>query len=252
MKRLFIIFACAALLTTGCGKTNVTSNDAASALFINAAPGASTHNVIVDDINQTTTALVYRGASLYLNILPGSRKINLRTTNPLYSTDFVTLPAEGFTNNSASTFVTYDALATPTSSLKSVRLSDDLTTPKPGFIKVRYLPLAMGIGTSDVTFLRTTNVSPALPDSVTISNQDYIGAQPLVATLTALQKFIEIPAGGYIVKQKLAGTQAVIATLSSGTITLPIAGVYRGIFTIYAAGNAAGQPLTLNGVRHYP
>lgn len=252
MKKLSILFASGVLLLMACGKTNVTSNDAASALFINAAPGSTTHNVLVDDVNQTGTALVYRAASLYLNIKEGARKINLRTNNPALTTDYVTLTGESFSNNTASTFVTYDILATPTSGLKSIRLYDDLTTPKAGFIKVRYLPLATGTALSDITFLRTTNILPALPDSVTVSNQDYIGPQPLVATLATLQKFIEIPAGGYIVKQKLAGTQTVIATLSTGTITSPIGGIYRGIFTIYSAGNAAGQPLTLTGVRHYP
>jgi hypothetical protein len=85
----------------------------------------------------------------------GSRKINLRSNSLILPVDYVTLPGENFADNTTSTFITYDVLTTPTSTLKSVRLSDDLTTPKQGFIKVRYLPLANGVASSDITLLRT-------------------------------------------------------------------------------------------------
>lgn len=249
MKKISILLAVATIGFMGCGKENVTSNTIASAMFLNAAPGNTTHNVIVDDISQTGTALVYRAASQYLNLAVGSRKINMRSNNVALPVDYVTLSGENFADNTASTYVTYDALATPTSSLKSVRFADDLTAPKTGFIKVRYLPLAIGVATSDVTFLRTSNILPILPDSVTISNLSYIGNSPTAAQIADLSKFIEIPAGAYTIKQKLAGTQTVLMQVS---ITPTIAGVFRGIYTFYGTGNVPTVPLTLNVARNYP
>jgi hypothetical protein len=250
MRKLSILFTVATIGFIGCGKENVTSNTAASAMFINAAPGITTHNVIVDDISQTGTALVYRAASQYLNLAVGSRKINIRSNNVALPVDYVSLSGENFADNTASTFVTYDALATPTSSLKSVRFADDLTTPKAGFIKVRYLPLAIGAATSDVTFLRTSNVLPTLPDSVTISNLSYIGNSPTAAQIADLSKFIEIPAGTYTIKQKLAGTQTVL--IAPISFSPAIAGIFRGIYTFYGTGNIPTVPLTLNVARNYP
>ena len=249
MKKISILFAAASIVFMSCGKQNVTSNTIASAMFINAASGNTTHNVIVDNISQTGTALVYRAASQYLNIAVGSRKINLRSNNVALPVDYVSLNDQNFGDNTASTYVTYDVLSTPTSTLKSVRFSDDLTTPKSGFIKVRYLPLAIGVPTSDVTFLRTSNVLPVLPDSVTISNLSYIGNNPTAAQIADLSKFIEIPAGTYSIRQKVAGTQTVIL---AATLNPLIAGVFRGIYTVYGAGNVPTVPLTLNVARNYP
>jgi hypothetical protein len=249
MKKISILLASAAIVFMSCGKVNVTSNTIASAMFINAAPGNTTHNIIVDDLSQTGTALVYRAVSQYLNLAIGARKINMRSNNLALPVDYVSLSSESFADNTASTYVTYDVLATPTSSLRSVRFSDDLTTPKTGFIKVRYLPLAIGVPTSDVTFLRTSNVLPIPPDSVTISNLSYIGNSPTSSQIADLSKFIEIPAGSYTIKQKIAGTQTVLLQVST---TPAIAGVVRGIYTYFGTGNVPSVPLAINVARNYP
>ena len=249
MKKLSILFAAVSIVFMGCGKENVTSNTIASAMFINAASGITTHNVLVDDINQTGTALVYRAASQYLNLAVGSRRITLRSNSVALPVNYVSLSGENFADNTASTYVTYDTLANPSSTLRSVRFTDDLTTPKAGFIKVRYLPLANGVPTSDVTFLRTSNVLPVLPDSVTITNLSYIGNNPTAAQIANLSKFIEIPAGTYSIRQKVAGTQTLILAANLNT---SIAGVFRGIYTIYGAGNVPTVPLSLNVARNYP
>ena len=251
MKKISILIAAATITTVfmSCGKENVTSNTIASAMFINAAPGNTTHNIIVDDISQTGTALVYKAASQYLNLAVGSRKINVRSNNVALPVDYVSLNAENFADNTASTYVTYDVLATPTSALKSVRFSDDLTAPKSGSIKFRFLPLANGVPVSDVTFLRTSNVLPVLPDSVTISNLSYIGNTPTAAQIESLSKFIELPAGIYTIKQKIAGTQTVLIQVS---FSPSIAGVYRGIYTFFSNGNVPTTPLAINVARNYP
>ena len=250
MKKLTIILSLSTAILFGCGKVNVTSNEIASVHFINAAPGSTTHNVIVDDINQTGSSLVFRGATAsYLNLAVGSRSIKIRSNNPSLPVDYVTI-GESFANNTASTIVTYDVLATPTSNLKYVRFTDDLTTPKAGFIKVRYLPLAIGVPNSDITYLRTSNILPILPDSVTVPNINYIGTTPTAATIADLSKFYEIPAGAYTIKIKAAGTQTV---LTSASFSTAIAGVPRGIYTLYGTGNIpASIGFGWSLMRNYP
>ncbi len=237
-------------LFCGCGKENVSSNVISTAMFINASPGntVTTHNVIIDGVGQTGTALVFRGASQYLNIGVGDRKINLRSSNLALPVDYATLN-ENFVDNSASTFIAYDLLATPTGTLKTVKLKDDLAAPKTGFLKFRFLPLAIGAPAVDVTYLRTSNVAPILPDSVTVSNYNYLGSNPTATQLNSISNFVEIPGGTYSIKVKIAGTQTVILAASS---TSAIAGAPKGIYTFFLTGNVPTTSLALNVVRNFP
>jgi Domain of unknown function (DUF4397) len=248
MKKLSILFAVATIAFMGCGKENVTNNTIASAMFINAAPGNTIHNVIVDEISQTGTALVFRAASQYLNIGVGSRKINLRSNNLALPVDYASIQ-ENFSDNAASTFVAYDVLASPTGTLKTVRFNDNLTTPKAGFIKFRLLPLAIGAPAVDVTYLRTSNVAPIPADSITVTNLNYIGTSPTTSQIESLSAFTELPAGNYTIKIKLAGTQTV---LTSAAFAPTIAGVPRGIYTFYTTGNIPTVPIALNVARNFP
>lgn len=240
-------------MIAGCGKTNKYSNDFSAAGFINTSASSPIINVVVDNVNQTATALVYKAFSGYLNLQPGTRNIMLQSNNPLAPVNYVSLPSESFITNTASTFVIYDTLLTPTGTLRTIRLSDTLAVPTNGFIKVRYIPVAPNAPVSDITFLRTTGVPV---DSFTITNQSYIGSTPSAAAITALSKFIQVPAGNYIIKQKIAGTQTVIASTpvptNPGSFTTSIGGIYKGIFTVYSAGTAQSQPLSLGFIRHYP
>lgn len=243
-----IKFLIIAVMLASCGKTIEYSNDFSTATFINASPGSPALSVLVDSINQTGTALVYRAASNPLNIQTGTRNILLRTSNPLVPGAFlypVILSSQTFTSNSASTFINYDTLAT-SGSFKTIRLSDDLSAAPNGFIKVRYIPVAINAAASDITFLRT---SVTVPDSVTISNQSYIGANPTSAQIETLSKFIQLPAGNYTIKQKMAGTQTVIATATLSTV---FGGTSRGAFTVYSTGGVLSLPLAISTFRHYP
>jgi len=245
MKKLAGLILIAAAVA-GCGKTITYSNDYSAATVINASPSSPIFNVIVDNINQTGASLVYKGSSGYLNLRPGARNIIFQSNNPVLPVNYVSLPAENFVTNTASTFVVYDTLLTPTGTLRSIRLSDTLNVPPSGYISIRYIPVAPKAVASDITFLRTT-VTPN--DSVTITNQNYIGPAPTATTIAALSRFIQIPAGNYTIKQKAAGTQTVLA---SAPLTTTVGGIYKGIFTIYSTGTAQGQPLVLGTIRHYP
>jgi hypothetical protein len=236
----------AGTLLFGCGKVKTYSTDYSAAAFINAAPGNTTFNVLVDGISQTATALVFKGTSPYLNVSPGQRNIVIRNTNPAQVVDYKTL-TESFVTNTASTFVVYDTLATVTSALRTVRLNDDLSAPATGFVKFRFLPLAIFSPEVDVTYLRTS-VTPN--DSVTVSNLAYIGNNPSAATLSKIEKFITLPGGSYTIKQKLTGTQTLYST--PVTFNPTVAGAFKGIYTFYTNGTAQGQPLGVNVFRNFP
>lgn len=245
MKRLFIAII-AGLSLTGCGKENNYTTNFASAVFINASPSVTNVsprpgiNIFVDTLAKSASVIAYRGNTGYLGIEPGSRKLELRTnTTPtavLFNAD-----AASFEVNKASTFVIYDTLSTTNTSLKVLRLNDDLSLPTAGNIKVRFLHLANNAPAVDLTLVRTS-VTPN--DSVTLTNRSYIGATP---TASALESFASIPQGAYSLRVKLAGTQ----TLALTPVTLSSLNVANGIFTLYAAGTTQGQPLTANVVRNY-
>ena len=246
MKKLIGI-SISTLLFIGCGKNiDYSGADFSAATFINASPSGAIFNVVVDNINQTATSLVYRASTSYLNVRPGARNIIFRSNNPSKTVDYITLSGENFETNKAATFIAYDTLLTTTGILKVVRLKDTLTAISDGQIKVRFVPLAVNASAVDITFLRTT-VTPN--DSVTISNQSYIGGTPTAARVNEVSRFLQIPGGNYTIKQKIAGTQTV---LTSNAITTTVGGIYKGYFTVYSTGTAQGQPLVMGVVRQFP
>ena len=244
MKRLFIAMI-AGLSLTGCGKEINYTTNFASANFINAStsvtnsaprPGIS---IFVDTLAKSASVIAYRGSTGYLGIEPGSRKLELRT-NTTPTAVLFNAAAESFEVNKASSFIIYDTLSTTNTSLKVLRLNDDLSLPTAGNIKVRFLHLANNAPAVDLTLVRTS-VTPN--DSVTLTNRSYIGASPVASTL---EPFATIPQGAYTLKVKLAGTQTVALTASLSSLNAA-----NGIFTLYAAGTTQGQPLTANVVRNY-
>ena len=248
MKKIFGLILIGAVFA-GCGKKEVYSEDFSAALFINAAPSAtaaSTFYVVVDGVNQTTSSVAFKSNSGYLNIAPGNRNILVQSAAALTPPTFANLPTQGFETNTSSTYVVYDTLATPSSPLKVIRLSDDLTAPAAGFVKFRSLPLAPLAPAMDITYLRT-NVTPN--DSVTVTNLVYPGAAPSQAAINKLAAFTTLPAGAYALKYKLAGTQTVYA---SATYTPSVGGINKGIYTFYTTGTAQGQAFGINLIRNYP
>jgi hypothetical protein len=248
MKKILFICLTTAILAS-CGKEITYSSDYSSAAFINAStsvtgvaprPGVI---VYIDTLAKTSSFVAYRGTSGYLGITPGARKIELRPNNNLFSNLFVDAAA-GFETNKASTYVIYDTLSATNTALKTIRLTDDLSLPSDGTIKVRFLHLANNAPAVDVTLVRTS----ATPlDSVTLTNQSYVGPNGAAAAST-LSTFTAIPRGTYSVRVKLAGTQTIALT----PVTLTTLSTINGIFTLYAAGTTGGQPLTANVFRHYP
>ncbi|TAF54377.1 MAG: DUF4397 domain-containing protein [Sphingobacteriia bacterium] len=239
MKKIFGILA-GAMVLASCGKENEFSNDFASVVVLNASPnatGTAAMHVYVDTLIKTGSALGYRANSGYLGVLPGTRLIETRSvTNATIK--YVNRSIE-FANRTASTLVVYDTLATATGTLRSVVIPDDLSLPAANTVKARFLHLAQNAPAVDITLVRTNVVTP---DSVTLTNRTYIGNSPNGA---ALAPFAAIPLGTYTIRVKAAGTQTVVLQTTGVALN-----AVNGIYTLYAAGTAAGAPLTANALRH--
>ena len=247
MKKITIIIIGVAGIISSCGKVNEYKNDIWSpAVFINASPGVSGSlpqpglHVFIDTFQKSSSVIAYRGGSGYISASPGSRKVQLRSSVDL-KTNFIDLGAETFTSNKASTYFIYDTLSAANQKLKTLRLDDNLTLPDAGFVNFRFLNAAVNSAPLDVTFLRTS-VTPN--DSVTVTNQPYIGASPNAANFSSFNK--KLPLGVYTIKLKATGTQTVLVT--PATLTLS---PYSTIHTFFTTGTAVGLPLSFASVRHY-
>lgn len=242
MKKIIGFFA-GTILLVSCGKVNDFTNEFGTVLVLNASPSASTAtsamNVYIDTLVKTAAAVNYRSNSGYLAASIGPRNIQTRPNNNA-RVNYVNLTNQQIDFNKASTLVIYDTLTATSTSLLSVRLTDDLSLPATGQVKVRFLHLANNAPAVDITLLRT---SATAPDSVTLTNRTFIGATPNAAALSA---FAGIPSGTYSIRVKLAGTQTVALTPVTVNLT-----ALNGIYTLFAAGTAVGAPLTANVVRHF-
>ena len=246
----------------------------------NSAPGSPTVDVLVDGLVTSTNRLAYRttsaskpGSSLiYLPLSAGERKI---TASPDTGKTAVAEVNMNFERGGIYSTFLYDTLVG--GKLKALTLKDNLTLPATGSVHVRFLHLAPKAGPLDITFVRGTlyddttasSTSPArtfVPtDSVTISNRTYAGATPDAAVLGAFTPaagsngaaiarslgFANVAAGSrnnrFRVKVKTAGTQTVLASIETTTLTLTAGKIY----TFYVTGTAQNAPLTLNMMTNY-
>ncbi len=242
MKKIIGFFA-GTILLASCGKVNDFTNEFGTVLVLNASPSAATAattamNVYIDTLIKTSAAINFRANSGYLAASIGPRTIQTRPNNNA-RVNYVNLTDQQIDFNKASTLVVYDTLTATSTSLRSVMLTDDLSLPATGQVKVRFLHLANNAPAVDVTLLRT---SGATLDSVTLTNRSFIGTTPNASTLSA---FTGIPSGIYTIRVKLAGTQ----TLALAPVAASL-NALNGIYTLFAAGTAAGQPLSANAIRH--
>lgn len=269
---IHLVFLALCLQLVACNKKGDV-NVFGSAAFIHASPGTPSFQVFVDTlgpINNTTVA--YGSGSGYIGLIPGSRNIALenRATTPksVYGQ---------FTDNieagKAYSYFLYDTLDGK-GLVKSLRLNDALTLPSGSNAAIRFLHLAPNGGNVDVTLVRgtqydtsstaTQKLAFAAVDSVTITNQSYVGGTaPDVATLSAFKYAVAgvtgnaiakgttlaaIPAfnqnNRYLIKLKVAGTQTL---LQSTAVTL----IPGRIYTVFSRGTARGQALAVSVIQHY-
>lgn len=232
------------LFFTSCKKDPVPVEEAAFVSFINTVAGLSQQpSIFIDTAFQFR--IPYRATYRNLKITPGPHMISIRDSSRIKT--FVSFAAGEFIDQTTSTIIVYDTLHPIDSTVRAIRLSDDLGLPPAGFVKVRFIHAAPLTNPVDVTFLRT-NVTPF--DSITFPSQKYIGITTNVQSLSA---FNDLPLGNYILKIKSAGNQDTIMN----TIRLSISNLagtagISGITTFYLTGGAQGQPLQVGLFRHYP
>lgn len=241
MNRLVVVFA-VALFFAGCKKDLTSENEEAFVSFINAVPSVPL-SIYVD------TVFAFRiPPGTFTRNLPvtvGQHVVSIRDSGRIKT--LLTILSQEFTRNTSSTIVVYDTLNPVDSTVKAIRLSDDLNLAPNGFVKIRFLHAAPRTNPVDVTFLRTS-VSP--PDSITFSSRTYIGS---ALNVQALSAFNDLPIGNYTLKIKSAGTQdTILNTIKLSVSNLAGSAGISGISTFYLTGGAQNRPLQVGLFRHYP
>jgi hypothetical protein len=253
MKKLLLILLTGGIIA-GCGKDNEYSTNFASTVFINASPSVSGTsgrpgiNIYYDTVKKTFTNVAYGGTTGYVPAAPGTYKFEVRSSIDNV-TKYVERTNEAVEYGKASTVIIYDTLTgsptAPTGTLKSVRLSDDMTPGTAGTLKFRLFNLAPKGGPVDITFLRTS-VSPN--DSVTFSNVTFIGGSPDPVALSAFNR--SVPLGNYTIKIKNPGVPH--PAITSATIGFPTNNQWTYTYTFFVTGNATGSGYAIGAFRHAP
>jgi Domain of unknown function (DUF4397) len=241
MKKI-IGFCIVAVVLFSCGKENTFSTNFGSAAVVHASPGTAGFTVFDDTVRKTGSTVAYLTSSGYLGFQaePG-RKIRL--TEDLAGTKLLGSRSSDFEFNRAATYFAYDTIPNSGGTVKFLRLSDDLSLPAAGRVKVRFAHLAVNAPAVDVTLLRTS-VTPN--DSVTFTNRSFVGPTPGTDVINQAQTFTEIPLGSYSVRVKLAGTQTLARTPQTVNLTAT-----NGIYSLFATGTARSQPLTAGVFRNF-
>ena len=232
-----------AIIMASCGKENTFSNDFGSAAFINVSMGSPGLEILEDTTKKHAGSIGVGTWTNYLGFVPGSKVTNVRRADNLSNVASTTL---SYNVGQANTILIYDTLVVGaggalSGTLRTARLTDDLTFPEAGRTKVRFVHTAQNAPAVDVTLLRTS-VTPN--DSVTVTNRSYIGSTPSDAVLTASSTFASLPAGTYSVKIKLAGTQTLARAAQSFAL------VNGGVYTLLAVGTARGVALQAISIRN--
>lgn len=242
MKRL-AEFLMILVIFSACKKEDVINEDASFVSVINTVAGEEPLSLSVD--TGFRFRLPYRASYRNLPITPGSHIISIEDSGRTKT--FLTLSPQEYIPNTSSTIVLYETLHPVDSTVRGIRLSDDLTLAPNGFVKVRFIHAAPLLVPVDVTFLRT-NQTPM--DSFTLSSQRFIGT---VMNMEALSAFNNIPLGNYTLKVKSAGTQdTLLNTVRLSVSNLAGAGGITGITTFYLSGGVRGEALQVGSFRHYP
>lgn len=241
MKKILGIYI-AVIALYSCGKENTFTSNFGSAAVVHASPGTPALAVWDDSVRKTSSTVPYAGSSGYLGFIAEAGR-TLRLTSDLNGQMVVGSRSSDFEFNRASTYFAYDTIPTSGGTVKILRLSDDLSLPAAGRVKVRFAHLAVNAPAVDVTLLRTS-VTPN--DSVTFSNRAYVGATPGSEVINQAQTFSEIPLGTYSIRVKLAGTQTLARTPQTVALT-----ANNGIYSLFATGTARGQALTAGAFRNF-
>ena len=218
MKRTYLAATLAALVlaTAACSDDNNSPSSNAQVRVVHGSPDAPAVDVLVE--NQVKlTGVAYLGASGYLAVPTGTRnfKVNAAGTSTTVINADVQVAKD----------VNYTIIATNTvAAIEPLVLTDDLTAPAAGNIKLRLVHGAPSVDLVDIY--------------ITAPGADITGLTPNLSDVDFKQNsgYLEVAAGNYQVRITPAGTKTV--AIDTGALTLA-AGQIRTAIAVEAVGGGA-------------
>jgi hypothetical protein len=211
--------ALTALVASGCSDDSNGPNATAQLRVVHGSPDAPAVDVLVDG-QPVLTGVAYLGASNYLSVSAGTRNIKVNAAGTATTVIDASLTKVA---NTATTVLATNLLA----NIEPLVLTDDLTDPAAGNIKLRLVHGAPNVGEVDVY--------------ITAPGAD-IGAETPALTAVPFKGasgYLEVPAGQYQVRVTPTGTKTV--AIDTGALTFTAGQIRTGI-AVEAAGG--GTPLT--------
>ena len=218
MKRTYLAATLTALVlaTAACSDDNNSPSSNAQVRVVHGSPDAPAVDVLVE--NQVKlTGVAYLGASGYLAVPTGTRnfKVNAAGTSTTVINADVPVAKD----------VNYTIIATNTvAAIEPLVLTDDLTAPAAGNIKLRLVHGAPSVDLVDIY--------------ITAPGADITGLTPNLSDVDFKQNsgYLEVAAGNYQVRITPAGTKTV--AIDTGALTLA-AGQIRTAIAVETVGGGA-------------
>lgn len=208
----------AALAVSACSDDNNVTAPASTAdlRVVHASPDAPNVDVLVDN-TAALTNVGYKAASPYLEVPSGSRNLKVRASG---TTTVVIDQTATLNQGSAYTVIATGRVA----SIAPLVLTDDLTSPAAGNIRLRLVHASPSAGNVDIY--------------VTAPTADITTATPTLANVAfrVASNYLEVPAGTYRVRITPAGTKTVAIDVNNVALT---AGQVRTAVAVDAPGGGA-------------
>lgn len=221
MTRNYLTATLAALVlaTAACSDDNNSPSSNAQVRVVHGSPDAPAVEVLVDN-NTVLDSVAYLDASGYLTVPSGTRNVKVN----VYGTTTTVINA----NVAVAKDEAYTVIATNTvAAIEPLVLTDDLTAPAAGNIKLRLVHGAPSVDLVDIY--------------ITAPGADISGLSPNLSDVGFKQNsgYLEVAAGDYQVRITPAGTKTV--AIDTGALTLA-AGQIRTAIAVETVGG--GAPFT--------
>jgi hypothetical protein len=218
MRRSYLAATLAALVlaTAACSDDNNSPSSNAQVRVVHGSPDAPAVEVLVDNAS-VLDSVAYLDASGYLTVPSGTRNVKVN----VYGTTTTVINA----NVAVAKDEAYTVIATNTvAAIEPLVLTDDLTPPAAGNIKLRLVHGAPSVDLVDIY--------------ITAPGADITGLTPNLSDVDFKQNsgYLEVAAGDYQVRITPAGTKTV--AIDTGALTLA-AGQIRTAIAVETAGGGA-------------
>jgi hypothetical protein len=225
MRRSYLAATLAALVlaTAACSDDNNSPSSNAQVRVVHGSPDAPAVEVLVDNAS-VLDSVAYLDASGYLTVPSGTRNVKVN----VYGTTTTVINA----NVAVAKDAAYTVIATNVvASIEPLVLTDDLTPPAAGNIKLRLVHGAPSVDLVDIY--------------ITAPGADISGLSPNLSDVDFKQNsgYLEVPAGSYQVRITPAGSKTVV--IDTGALALAAGQIRTGIAVEAAGGGAPFTALLL-------